>query len=152
MRALLVSVLLAATSAFATQVVDPPINNETIIGVWEALWCENPATLWRMEINKTGKSYLAQITVGAACIVRPLVSSEIADGKVKLHFAAVQGTGNLHGVDFADIWIIGSGEGTATRGGIDAGNWHFVKGSWTRDVAQASKTAEESIKQAASQK
>ena len=152
MRALVVLALMfGGMRVCATQVVDPPINTDTIVGVWEALWCQNPATLWRMEINKSGDSFLAQITVGSSCVVRRLLSSEISEGKVKLHFEAVRDT-KLRDVELPEIWIVGSGEATVTRGGIDAGDWHFVKGAWTRDVAEASKKAEESIRERAAKK
>jgi hypothetical protein len=80
--------------------------------------------------------------VGTKAIVRRLLSAEIAGGKVKLHFGAVQS----EGVEFSDIWIVGTGEGTGSRGGIDAGHWQFVKGPWTRNLATASKAAEDSIR------
>ena len=152
MKTLVLAALAAVvTSVAADTVVDPPLTPDTAVGVWEALQCQQPATLWRMELNKTGDSYLVQLTVGTQPIVRRLLSSEIIDGKVKLHFGRGQAR-DLPGETFSEIWIIGTGDGTATRGGIDAADWHFVKGAWTRDVGQASEHAEEAIREASSKK
>jgi len=144
MKTLLVAILIGTSSAVADQVVDPPLTSDTLVGVWERLDGNNPPTLWRMEINETGKSYLAQITVGTRCILRQLTFSEVKEGKIRLHFEAPPGE------DSPDIWINGYGEGIASRGCIDwdLGNasCHFVKGSWTRKLAEASKEAEESIR------
>jgi hypothetical protein len=146
MKLLAMAALIASISSVcATTVVHPPLTPETALGVWEALWCQQPATLWRLELNKTGDSYLVQLTVGTEPVVRRLLSSEIVDGKVKLHFAAARSAGH----DFSEIWITGRGEGTSTRGGISAEGFEFTKGTWTRDVAAASKLAQDSIPKSA---
>jgi hypothetical protein len=144
MKTLLVS-LIITTTALGSVVGDyPPITRETLVGVWERLQGDNPSTLWRMEINKTGESYLAQITIGMPCVVRHLTFSEIKQGKIRLHFEALPGDHS------PDVWITGYGEATEGRGVIDwqseTGLGYFLKGSWTRDVADASRKAEESIR------
>jgi hypothetical protein len=119
-----------------------------------------------MEINKKGDSYLAQITVGTACIVRHLIASDIKDGVVKLHFGRGS-TKEMPNDSFFEVWIIGTGSGVESRGGMDlvfCGNsWpdappphakifglpekdhvFFIKGTWTHDLAEASEIAEKS--------
>jgi hypothetical protein len=149
----LLAVIFCAASAVATQVVDPPLTAKTLIGTWEALMGEHPAVLWRMQISEKGDSYLSQITVGnTCCIVYRLLSSEISNGRVKLRF----GDGSFKNCSLVDykpegeIVIEGTGEGTTIRGAISAGSFHFFKGNWTRGIAEASKAAEESIKDRAS--
>lgn len=165
------AILLASFIAKANVVVDPPLNTETLIGTWEALQEQHPPLLWHMEINKDGDSYVAEITVGdsgdSAYVVRRLISSEVKDGNVRLHF----GNGaakEMPNQVFSEIWVIGTGSGTETRGGLDAvlsgirldsipppapvfglpekGHIYFIKGAWTRGVAEASRRAEESLK------
>ena len=141
-----------------------------MIGTWEAVMGLHPATLWHLEINKNSDSYIAQITVGNThCVVRRLVASDIKNGVVKLHF----GKGAMKEMPneaFSELWMIGTGSGIESRGGMDAmfcGNaWpdsppppakvfglpegnhlFFIKGAWTRDFAGASKLAEESVKE-----
>ena len=164
----LITLVLWATPICGTEVVDPPLNSATIIGTWEAVMGVHPATLWHMEINKNGNSYMAQITVGGThCVIRHLVASDIKNGVVKLHFGKGV-TKDMPSDALTDLWMIGTGEGIESRGGIDAifcgdawpdlppppakvfgvpeGNHlFFIKGDWTRDFAEASKIAERSI-------
>jgi hypothetical protein len=167
---LLIAFVLLASPLCGDEVVYPPLNNDTIAGTWEALMELHPATLWHMEINKNGESYMAQITVGSkTCIVRRLVGSDIKNGIVKLHFD--KGTiKEMPNEMLFEVWLIGTGHGDESRGGIDAvfcGNaWpdspplpakvfgvpegnhlFFIKGAWTRDFAEASKIAEQSVKE-----
>lgn len=165
-------ILLASLTVMADQVVDPPLSAETLIGTWEALEEQHPPLLWHMEINKEGDSYLAQITVGdSAYIVRRLISSEVKDGNVRLHFGSTSSK-ELRDVLFSEIWVIGTGSGIETRGAIDAilsgkplnsipppaavfglpekGHIYFIKGTWTRDLGEASRKAEQSIKKMSS--
>jgi hypothetical protein len=166
MKAFIALVLaLGTVSVGADQVVYPPLTSDTIAGSWEALLPQQPPTLWHVEINKKGESYLAQITVGASCIIRRLVLSDVRDGQVKLHFDKA----SSHGVEFPELWIVGTGSGIESRGGIDAivsdkrpdstpppsavfgvpegTHMFFTKGTWTRDLGEASKTAEKAIKE-----
>ena len=140
-------------SAPADQIVSPPLNTQTVTGVWEALPSQRPATLWHMEISGKNDSYLAQMTVGnPSIVVRRLVSMEIQNGNIKLHFE-----GSLQKFSPTDIWIVGSGEATETDGVIEGrisskepslhgkNDIEFIKGPWTRGLGDASKKAEEAI-------
>ena len=155
--ALLVLIPLLAT---ATQVVDPPVTAETLVGTWEALPEQHPPLLWHMEIKEKGDSYLAQAIVGGGCCTpQRLLSSVVSGGKVKLHFASAV-VKELRDVTLPDIWIIGSGVSTKERGVIEWKNCddpscagkpgiYFIKGTWTRDVAEASKMVEKAIREQA---
>ncbi len=152
-------IFLSASVMIADQVVDPPVTAETLVGTWEALPEQHPPLLWHMEIKKEGVSYLAQITAGTGCIVRPLLSSEIKDGRIRLHFGKASSK-EMPNDAAPDIWVIGKGSAVADppRGVIewksndapaDAAKLgvYFIKGTWTRDVAEASKVAEKAIKE-----
>jgi hypothetical protein len=166
------AILSAPLMVMADQVVYPPLNGETLIGIWEALWPQQPPTLWQMTVNRAGDSYLVEATLGyrvdsSAYIVRRLISSEVKEGSVWLHF----GKGSSKDMPnelFPEIWVIGTGSGTEARGAIDAtlsgerlnsipppapvfgssekGHIYFIKGTWTRDLGEASKKAEQSIR------
>ena len=149
--------ILMSLCVIANEEVYPPLTTETLIGAWEALPYQNPPTLWHMEINRTGASYLVQITVGTPCIVRRLISSEVRDGYTRLHFDKAESK-DFPGVSFSDIWINGSGTGVANAGTLEwTGGYNppqpskpaivFIKGNWTRDVARASEIAEKAIKE-----
>ena len=145
-----IAVMITTCAAFATQVVYPPLNTETLNGTWEALVGQNPSfVLFHMEINTKGDSYLTQITVGdRCCFVYRLVSSQIINGNVKLRF----GDGSMKDCSLVhykpeDILIEGSGTATRERGGIMAGPFYFIKGNWTRDFGEASSIAEKAIKE-----
>lgn len=164
-RTIAVSIALFSLHADATQVVLPPLTVETLRGTWEGLWSPgsppNPTVFYHMEINKDGNSFLAETSVGTrACLVRRLISSEVTDGKVKLRFASTSAA-DMPGVIFPEVWIVGKGGGTEDDGMIEATLRHnagvedqiyFVKGTWTRDLGEASKKAEEEIKKAAASK
>ncbi len=142
------AVLLLAIVAMANVAILPPINSQTLIGTGEALTQQNPATLWHMDIRSGDGSYLCQFTVGTSCVIRHLISSECNNGTVKLHFGDGS-TKELPNEKFPDLWIVGPGEAEGPRGTIDwkPANIHFIKGTWTRDVAEASKVAEETIRE-----
>jgi hypothetical protein len=154
-------------SAPGNETVYPPLDAVSIVGTWEALLPYDPATLWHIEMRAKGESYMAQITVGTQPVIRRLVASEVRDGVVKLHF----GKGWIEGKpdqDSPELWIIGTGEGVESQGAFDAmfcGNaWpaspppraklfgvpegdhmFFRKGTWTRDLGEASRIAGKSI-------
>jgi hypothetical protein len=155
--------------AAATEIVDPPLNAETLIGSWEALFPQFPPTLLHMEIKKGGDSYLAETTVGARyVVVRRLIFSEVKNGNITLHFDKTTNK-ELGGAESPELWIVGTGEGTATRGGLDVamlghrpnsipppsklfgvpaeGHIYFVKGTWTQALGEESKKAEQAIKE-----
>jgi len=150
----IIGILLFPFSAAVSQDRPPPLNSDTIVGVWEAV-SEDACLLYRMEINKNGESYLALVGAPKAYYraVFRLVSSDIKEGKIKLHFHDISGKNAM-----TDLWIEGKGvwyggEDGEIRGTI-AGNdeneekqpIRFMKGTWTRMLAELSKKAEETIK------
>ena len=136
---LVLSFALCWSAAVANVSVTPPLNNETIVGVWEGLlnYPPPPITLFRMEMRASGDSYLVQITPGAAVgggpsyIVYKLISSDskiavgeiatshpIVDGNameitgtpISLHFHQVSGAPGI-----GDLWIKGIGTASPTQ-------------------------------------
>lgn len=167
MKLFLAVALIFASSAAATadQVIRPLINTETLAGVWEALPSQHPPLLFHMVINPGGTSYLVQATVGyPVYVVRRLLSLEIKDGNIRLHFG--KGSSDDSHDEIYDVWIVGSGRASPPpdSGVIKArfcicneaplpgtspekdSNIVLIKGAWTRDVAEASQKAEELIK------
>ena len=156
------AITFAAFAAMATVTIHPPLNADTLVGSWEAVMTPFEGTLWHMEIKEKGESYLAQIEVGArSCVVRSLISSQISDGYVRLHFGTAAPT-ESRGVESLEIGIVGKGVGIKTEGIIEASisnsnpenlsaesgtKIRFIKGTWTRDLAEASKHAEQCIKE-----
>ena len=179
MRLAMLVVLAAAlcsSAAVANRDVAPPVDLQTIIGVWEGLLQHPPApiTLFRMDINATGDSYLVQVTPGAAVgggasyIVYRLIPSEsyVAVGKtatahssirdpveltatpISLHFHQVS-----PGPGIGDVWIRGILLTTVGQFGSiqctsfgDKEVW-FVKGKWAEELGKASEKATDAIKQ-----
>jgi hypothetical protein len=90
--------------------------------------------------------------------VRRLLSSQVKDGTVRLHFEAAPSK-ELRDMMPYDVWMIGTGNALAIegqlymgkdppRGGLPSAehyNITFIKGPWTRAVAEASRIAEERI-------
>lgn len=154
--------VLAPLLAYAAETPPFPIlNAENLVGSWEALYSPSPLgipyALYHLEINKSGDSFLTQTTIGeSSCIVRRLLSSEIKDGIVTLHFASAS-VPELTG-SFPEMWMTATGYSGEKIGAIEAtikgrnDKIYFSKGTWTRDVAEASKKAEEEIKKAAAAK
>lgn len=158
--------LLFAAAAAADEQPYPPVNTQSIIGVWEALPEQHPALLFHMEMNGDGQSYLVQVTVGSPVyIIRRLISSEIQSGIVRLHFG--MGRSGDRTDEIYDLWIVGTGNASIVPsvGVIDARfcfcndppaptyapspkdiNIRFIKGTWTRDIAAASREAERLIR------
>ncbi|MEY2487361.1 MAG: hypothetical protein QOH39_3009 [Verrucomicrobiota bacterium] len=145
----LATMIACAAATVANETIFPPVNDQTIVGVWEALLEPPPAplTLFRMEISATGDSYLSQTTAGNPDFVLFKVvpgDSKISNGTIAFHFHQVSSGPGAH-----DLWIRGSGTATATQGfikcGIGNGDVWFVKGNWTRDLAAASQKGEKEI-------
>lgn len=151
----IIGIVLFPFSAVAWQDPPSPLNSDTIVGVWEAVQ-DGVLLLHRMEINKNGESYLALVPPpkGFYRGVFRLVSSDIKEGNIKLHFHTISAKKTA----LTDLWIEGKGVGYGgedgeIRGTI-AGNGeneekraiHFMKGTWTRMLAELSKIAEDSIK------
>jgi hypothetical protein len=161
------AVALASFVVTATQEIRPLVTAETLVGNWEALPDLHPPLLFHMEINKTGDSYLVQVTVGdTEYVVRRLLSSEVKDGNIRLHFGEASSK-NLRNVVFADVWIVGRGTALLVPdvGTIEGRfcvcndvpppglpsrsdyNILLAKGAWTRDIGEASQEAEKAIKE-----
>jgi hypothetical protein len=138
----------------------PPVNKEGMVGEWEAITqLPLPTVLVHFEFRLYEPSFLVTKFVGSpSSQIFRLVSSDINEGRAKFHFRPVL-PGPEHGSDLWDLWL----EGIAHGGGNvsvlrakmwenaesppkDAGDILFVKGAWTRDIAAASKEAEEIIK------
>ncbi len=140
---------LISLSVSANQETIPSLDKNDLVGTWQALMGQRSPTLFHMEINATGDSYLVQ--------VRRLLSSEVRDGVVRLRFEATQSK-ELREVMLYDVWIIGTGNALAIEAQLYNGkdppagppsaehyNITFIKGPWTRAVADASRTAEKRI-------
>ena len=172
------SFLIWLRPAVATVPEIPPLNDQTIIGVWEGFLESPPApiTLFRMEMNATGDSYLVQITPqlivnrDASYVVYKLVS---ADSKVlvgqtstshyKLGQLSLEMTGtpiDLHfhqispGPGMHDVWIKGIGVaaphqefGHILCTSLGSENVWFAKGKWTEDLGKASEKAADAIRE-----
>ena len=139
----------------------PPLNKEEMVGEWEAITqLPLPTFLLRLEFRLYEPSFLVTRSVGSPVSqVFRLVSSEINDGHVKLRFRPVgPASAENHGI--ADLWIEGSAHGGGNISTFRAKMWQngessprnaedilFVKGAWTRDIATASKEAEEIIQE-----
>ncbi len=162
--------LLVPVLVFGTLATYSPLSDQTILGTWEGLLCSPvcspgappvPLIFYHMELNKNGVSFLSETTVHSdmSPLVRRLLSSEIKDGKIKLHFGSSTSK-QLRNVTFPEIWITGNGTGNEEIGAIigrvtddpskkGEDNIRFDKGTWTRAIGEASKKAEEEIKKAA---
>jgi hypothetical protein len=133
------------------EVVMPPLTEKTIVGVWEAIPMQpRPTEILHMEINKDNGSYLVSIFNGSPShTLFRLVSSEIN----KLHFQNA-----ISNEQPKELWFEGRGEGGELEGTMQGKLWtnfppppktdnvFFVKGVWTRGIAEASNRAEEVIK------
>jgi hypothetical protein len=172
----LLETLLCCSAVVANVDVTPPVNNETIVGVWEGFLNgpPEPITLFWMQINPTGDSYLVQITMrapqdrGAWYSVYKLVP---ADSKVSVGQTSTSGdtpdhvksqmTGTPIELHFhqltpeeaiKDVWIKGIGVASPTQefGVIECTSFGkpvwFTKGSWTEDLGKASEGAKDAIK------
>jgi hypothetical protein len=157
--------LLLIVSVSANEVGPPPITAETLIGVWEAAPVLH-GLVYRLEINKTGPSYLA-LVYGSENLVYRLTSSKVRDGRVNLHFQCLsdrrQGREfRVHGgPEMNELWISGKGD-ASEKGGIFEGTLRmkdsvydddfttspitFAKPPWTRDLTTQSKKSEALIK------
>jgi hypothetical protein len=155
-----------AIPGHATETVYPPLTRETLVGTWEAIFPER-SQLMHMEIRSHGDSYLTWGPVGGSgCQCWHLVASDVQNGVVKLRFGRP-----CEGTSIPELWMIGTGTGVNQFGEIDAQfcgtSWPesppqrleslgavsdtkhilFIKGTWTRDFATASQTAEKKIKE-----
>jgi hypothetical protein len=160
-------VCLVSFSTSANQVVCPALTKESFVGVWEAIFPDR-GHLLHMDIRSRGDSYLTWITLGTDCSCWRLVESNVRNGIVKLHFGRSCGGGSAEAIP--ELWIAGTGIGAGDQGEIDAqfcgSSWpdspparaeffgvadgkhiFFRKGTWTRDFAVMSQTAERRIEE-----
>jgi hypothetical protein len=155
---LMMAIFLAAPTAYAWQDPPPPLTEETLVGTWEAT-PEDARLLYHIEINKKGDSYLALFfhPKSPYSSIFRLVSSEVKNGSVKLHFHLVSPKEDA----LTDLWIEGKGVGFGGESGEIIGTIAdngdngepdnkerivLLKGNWTRRLAELSKKAEKAIK------
>jgi hypothetical protein len=122
--------------------------------------------VYRLEINKTGPSYLAFV-LGSEKLVYRLTSSDVRDGTVKLQFHCLTDRRQppvfrvRGGPELNELWITGKGEANED-GGIFEGTLRmkespyddnftsrpitFAKPPWTRALTEQSKESEALIK------
>lgn len=167
------SIILFSLTATGTQIDYPPLTRETLVGSWEAITIRGvekiyPDQLWHLEVGKKDTdAYLVEISPDKrlpGCVLRELVSARLTGENIELHFARPIG---LKNDPSPPMWIVGRGFGSAEGGIIsgslfmsepssfDSGNGQkifFVKGTWTRDLGEASKAAEEAVKRRKSEK
>jgi len=139
----------------------PPLNKERMVGEWEAITqLPLPTFLLHLESRLYEPSFLVTKFVGSpSSQVFKLISSEISDGHAKFRFRPV-GDGSEEGHDIRDVWLEGIAHGGGNVSIFRAKMWKdgesppkdaedilFVKGAWTRDIATASKEAEEIIQE-----
>lgn len=155
-------------SLSANQETAPPLDRESLVGTWEALVFPPPSDLlFHMQINATGDSYLVEAWrpgPRAGYLVRRLLSAEIKNGAVRLHFGKpLKGESG----PIPDVWIVGKGNFTIIEGcfifckdcpppGFPSssdgppttgpGTVTLIKGPWTRALGEASRIAQEKIR------
>jgi hypothetical protein len=86
---MIVSLLLISSSVSAAKYKPPPITEETINGVWEAIGVDHGSVRYFvMKIDTKGSSMLVEGTDFNVSFVSPLKSINVTDGKVHLAFAS----------------------------------------------------------------
>ena len=139
----------------------PPLSKEEMVGEWEAITQLPLQTfLLHFEFRLYEPSFLVTKLIGSPVLqIFKLVSSEMNDGHVTLRFRLVQSSREQGGA-IHDLWLEGMAHGGGNVSVFRAKMWEndesppkgaqdilFVKGAWTRDIAAASKEAEEIIKE-----
>jgi hypothetical protein len=139
----------------------PPLNKEGMVGEWEAITeLPLPTFLIHFEFRLYEPSFLVTKYVGSTgSQIFKLVSSDINDGHAKFRFRPVLPAPE-QGSEIRDLWLEGAAHGGGNVSVFRAKMWKdgespppneesvlFVKGAWTRDIAAASKEAEETIKE-----
>lgn len=110
------AVLVLAQAVHATKNRHPPVTNETLNGVWEAI-SERDVRVFRMDINKEGDSFLVFALPRGRTVVYKLEKREVKDGEIFLEFRGVKKSSNV-------IHVKGKGvagnDGLRDEGAIDA--------------------------------
>jgi len=75
---------------FASVAPLPPITNDTLIGAWEAVG-ERNKSVYRIEINKEGDSFLSYSSHGFKYRLYKLIKKDLRRGKIFLEFKEVNG-------------------------------------------------------------
>jgi hypothetical protein len=113
----------------------------------------------RIEITKDGPSFFAYTYAesSSGAVVFRMISCEITGKKIRLRFRGASPGGSSGSFDW---FFEGHGQGIADSGAMKGrlftqvgpppqrDNATFVKGSWTRSIADASRRAEEAIAKA----
>lgn len=165
-----IPIVLFCSAVAATEIICRPLTTETLKGSWEAITIPRPGSvtppdqLWHLEVgNKDSDTYLVQMPPGSGgvnmIVVRELVSARISGDTIELHFAGLTSDPRRYA---PPIWIVGNGGWSAEYAFIDASLFetdphsfssgdgakiYFCKGTWTRELAEASKAAEKAIKE-----
>jgi hypothetical protein len=155
---------LLGVSSVVGDEISPPITSETLVGIWEAApsWS---GCAYRLEINRTGPSYLACV-IGNENLVYCLTSSHVENGRVVLQFHCLTDR-RVHqfphgGPDLNDLEISGKGWADETNGTIDGSRKmryraldpvesqpiSFTKPPWIRRAAQQANKCEGLINEA----
>ena len=151
------ALLVFARVGFATKDRHPPVTEETLIGVWEAI-SERDTRVYRMEINREGDSFLAYAVPHGWSWVCKLVKKEVKDGEVFLEFKSLKKKSRVIRI---------KGEGVAGRDGArDEGvivaelvmnpdqeppnvwKLRFIKAPHIEELYGLSKSAEKAIEKA----
>ena len=140
----------------------PPLDLQGLVGTWEALeYPQQLHLLLHMQINPTGESYLVEATPNGVGSMRRLLSAEVKSGSARLHFGKP-----FYGQSAKpDCWIVGRADPATIEGQLilceDCSPPEFswsstnlpivteitlAKGPWARDLGEASRTAEEKIR------
>ena len=149
-------------SIFANQETVPPLDLESLVGTWEALeYPQELHLLLHMQINPIGASYLVEATASGVGSIRRLLSAEVKNGFARLHFGKP-----FYGQSAKpDCWIVGRADPAIIKGQLilceDCSPPEFpwsstnlpmvteitlAKGPWARDLGEASRIAEEKIR------
>jgi len=139
----------------------PPLNKEGMVGEWEAITpLPLPTFLLYFEFRLYEPSFLVTKFVGSSSLqIFKLVSSDVNEGHAKCRFRQILSAPE-QGRHIQDLWLEGIAHGGGNISIFRAKMWEnaesppkgaedilFVKGAWTRDIAAASKEAEEIIKE-----
>ena len=160
-------ILLLLSNAYGDEAGPPPITSETLIGVWEAApsWAN---CVYRLEVNRTGPSYLA-FNLGGFDLVYRLTSSRVQHGKVTLNFECLSDRRKMGGLkgggpEMNHLVISGKGYASDVRGTFEGSlkmkfryfdpeestPVSFSKPPWTQDAARYAKHCEQLIRKAKS--
>ena len=158
MKAVFLTIALLATvakSAQSNQNVYPPLTRETLNGVWEGLIGAHVFLFHISIAPRDSDSYFSEFNLDAkgGNIFR-MDSCSVTDGRVRLHFTAVDPL-----LEKSGVWFEGKGVGDSREGWLDVRwgtdidehssgppNLRLEKGTWVRRLGEASVRAAKDIK------